>query len=114
MLSFLVGSRAFSPLPYGTPSESFLNASLMRGNLVRARQATLASITWLIDASDYFARHVRHRLCGSPGWKLFTCQYRKSVHSDEPEDSNFSEKSYRLIIGYYRFFQTLLLMKNIS
>lgn len=67
---------------------------------MRACQATLASITWLIDASDYFARHVRHRLCGSPDWKLFTCQRRKGVHSDEPEDDNFSEKSvhYRLRI----------------
>lgn len=58
MLSFLVGSGAFSPLPYGTPVESFLNASLMRGNLVGARAAgltTLASeITCLIDAGRLF------------------------------------------------------------
>jgi hypothetical protein len=58
---------------------------------VRAWQATLASITWLIDASDYFARHVRHRLCGSLGWKLFTCQRRGAALSDRPGHDDSSE-----------------------
>lgn len=108
MLSFLLGSGTFSPLPYGTSGESFLNASLMRGNLVRACQATLASITCLIDASDYFARHVRHRLCGSPGWKLFTCQRRKGARSNELENDNFSEERALPSSDTARLSQTLI------